>query len=108
METKVRRMLHSLVLPIYTQIEGERNVRAEMQAIYEKLMERLETVEQLLGSSNNKPKMIEDIENEMALIRCNHAEFETEIRNDLKLTKQEFSRLKQLMDDQTIQMKAVR
>ena len=93
-------MLHSMVLPIYTQIEGERHVRAKMQSVYDKLMTRLDNVESLLGSSsNNKPQMIVEIENEIASIRSNHAEVETELRNDLRLTNVSFERLKNIVAD---------
>lgn len=43
-------MIHSLVLPIYNQIEGERKVRAQMEGQYSKLMKRIEFVEEIIGA----------------------------------------------------------
>ena len=43
--------------------------------------------------------MIVEIENEIASIRSNHAEVETELRNDLRLTNVSFERLKNIVAD---------
>jgi len=55
METRARKHLHNLVHPILGQIESERQKRAEMEAFYDKLMSRVQKLEDVAGASNNKP-----------------------------------------------------
>ena len=69
METRARKTLHNLVLPIYDQISSERQVRAEMEVKYDKVLNRLMKLEMLLGASNKKPKMIEDVEEMIRALR---------------------------------------
>ena len=69
METRARKTLHNLVLPIYDQISSERQVRAEMEVKYDKVLNRLVKLEMLLGASNKKPKMIEDVEEMVRVLR---------------------------------------
>ena len=57
------------MLPIYDQISSERQVRAEMEVKYDKVLNRLVKLEMLLGASNKKPKMIEDVEEMIRVLR---------------------------------------
>ena len=50
-------------------MEGERKARAHMEVLYDKLMFRIESLEDILGSSNNRPKIAEEIDNKLAEVR---------------------------------------
>lgn len=43
-----------------------------MEILHDKMMERIGKLENILGASNNKPQMIEDIENKIAENRAQY------------------------------------
>jgi len=50
-------------------MDGERKARAHMEVLYDKLMFRVESLEDILGASNNRPKIAEEIDNKLAEVR---------------------------------------
>ena len=57
METRARKTLHNLVLPIYDQISSERQVRAEMEVKYAKVLNRLDRQSKAKINTYSKPRM---------------------------------------------------
>ena len=52
-------------------VSGEQRARAEMHVLYDKVLDRIEKIEDLLGAHNNKPKIALELENQMADLRAN-------------------------------------
>lgn len=50
-------------------MEGERKARAHMEVLYDKLMLRVYSLEDILGASNNRPRIAEEIDNKLAEVR---------------------------------------
>jgi hypothetical protein len=47
-------------------MDGERRARAHMEVLYDKLMARVGSLEDILGASNNRPRIAEEIDNKLA------------------------------------------
>ena len=106
METRARKTLHGLILPIIKQIEGERRVRATMEILHEKMMDRIGKLEGILGASNNKPQMIEDIENKIAENRAQYLYDINKIEGVLKQHQVQQDRLFEVSQDIKAQIKS--
>ena len=73
-----------------------------MEVVYDKVMRRLINVEKLLGIIDEKPKMVEDLENNLNILRTELFLKVAECENHVKETKNEQSvaerRAKELKD----------
>ena len=108
METRARQTLHELVFPIYGQIDGERKVRAEMEVMYDKVLERLIKLEELLGASNKKPKMIEDVEAMVADVRKQEALDVAALKSALTKSENQQQEINQNMEELNITISGMR
>ena len=69
METRARRILHTLVQDVNNQITSEQAKRAEMEILYDKILKRIDTLEQYHGAANSKPQIVVELENQISEIR---------------------------------------
>ncbi len=69
METKARKTIHNLIRPFQEQVAKEREVRAEYELKNDKLLNRMQALEDTFQITNNKPKYIIDIETNLANLR---------------------------------------
>lgn len=69
METKAREKIHELVREVMAKVTGEQKARAEMSVLYDRFKDRLEKLEDILQTSNNRPAIAVEMDNKLAEVR---------------------------------------
>jgi len=108
METKQRKILHNLVLPIYNQIEGERKVRANMEVQYDRMALRIDTLEGLLGAQNHRPKLLEDVEDKLQAIQGKNAHEVADLKLNVDQAQFQLASIQAVQSDYVTQLDTLR
>jgi chromosome segregation ATPase len=78
-----------------------------MEVMYDKVLERLVKLEELLGASNKKPKMIEDVEATVSELRAQEALDVASLNGALTRIENQQDEANQTMEEHSITMAAM-
>ena len=72
METRAKRKVTKLINPVIGQIQIDRQHRAQIEVVQDKLMQRVEALEQMVGSSSSmiKPKYAEELDSRVSNLKA--------------------------------------
>lgn len=72
METRAKRKVTKLINPVIGQIQIDRQHRAQIEVVQDKLLRRVEALEQMVGSSSSmiKPKYAEELDSRVSNLKA--------------------------------------
>ena len=107
LETRARRTIGELIRPIIQELDSDRRKVAEVSSKQDRVNQRLMSIEYILGLSETKPKIFEDLEDKIANNKALIAENANETSYRLELMQQTMSALDSDMKSCVADMKSL-